>query len=167
MSKWIKKWQVPKSSGDSFWVVSQGELGEWGCSCPRWKFKREQCHHIQAVKTNPMAYDANNPVVLPEIVPGNVEEVTMTKKYCLHPLVPLDGMGSEVLATILFDCLQLGYSWGILKKRFSNLVPRSWTQKAVIAHIENSGRVLIKTESRKFGLPNASYVRVGIPPALQ
>lgn len=160
--KWINRWQVGKSTGEGYWTVAIDKDGNYGCSCPRWKFKREQCHHIQAVKINPSAYETNNPVILPEIVPRNVEEVTMTKKYCLHPLVPLDGMGGEVLATILFDCLQLGYSWGILKNRFSNLVPHSWTRKAVIAHIENCGRVLIKTDSRKFGLPQAQYVRVGI-----
>lgn len=159
--KWVHRWYVERSTGDGTWTVAQDKDGNWGCSCPVWKFKRQECHHIAAVKINPLAYETQNPVTLPDIVPGNVEQVTVTKKYCLHPLVPLDGMGGEVLATILFDCLQLGYSWGMLKKRFSNLVPHSWTRKAVIAHVEYHGRVLIKTDSRKFGLPNASYIRVG------
>ena len=48
--KWIKKWKVPKSLGDGFWTVSLSDENTWGCSCPIWIFRRQECHHIKLVK---------------------------------------------------------------------------------------------------------------------
>lgn len=48
--EWIKKWQVDSDSSSSIYVVSVTANGEYGCSCPRWKFKREDCKHIQQVQ---------------------------------------------------------------------------------------------------------------------
>jgi len=41
-SKWIKKWNVPRSTGEGTWTVSQDKDQNWGCSCPRWIFHREE-----------------------------------------------------------------------------------------------------------------------------
>lgn len=49
MSKWIRKWQIDGSKGKT-WTVSEDADGNYGCSCPVWKFKRIQCHHIEAVR---------------------------------------------------------------------------------------------------------------------
>ena len=49
--KWIKRWDVPGSNGKA-WRVAVDKDGNYGCSCPRWKFKREECHHILLVKQN-------------------------------------------------------------------------------------------------------------------
>ena len=51
-TKWIKRWEVPKSSGDGVWVVAIDKNDNYGCSCPVWKFKREECHHILEIKQN-------------------------------------------------------------------------------------------------------------------
>ncbi len=142
MAKWVKKWQVPRSQSDGVWIVSQAEDGSWGCSCPRWKFKREQCHHIAAVQQNPGAYDTENPKTLPEIIPGNVEACEIVDGLCLHPLIPIPDNG--LLATIVYDLLKLGYSFGQIKARF-HMIPRQWTAGAVIAHVERHGRVLSPT----------------------
>jgi len=48
MTKWVKKWQVRGRSG-AIWIVAQDVNGNFGCSCPRWKFHREQCHHIDEI----------------------------------------------------------------------------------------------------------------------
>jgi hypothetical protein len=45
--KWIDKWEVPSSSSNRTYVVSVSDNGEWGCSCPSWKFHRRICKHIQ------------------------------------------------------------------------------------------------------------------------
>jgi len=55
MAKWIRKWKVPGSKGN-VWTVSVDRHGNYGCSCPRWIYKREQCHHIQAVQIQPERY---------------------------------------------------------------------------------------------------------------
>jgi hypothetical protein len=50
------RYSVPRSSGDKTWTVSQTTKGDWRCSCPVWRFKREQCKHIAAVQDDPDSY---------------------------------------------------------------------------------------------------------------
>ncbi|MBA7647677.1 hypothetical protein ES703_55455 [subsurface metagenome] len=55
--KWIKKWNVESESGNGSYVVSLSEKNEWGCSCPVWKFRRQECKHIRRVKLDPESYE--------------------------------------------------------------------------------------------------------------
>jgi len=48
--KWKKRWRVQKSTEDGYWVVSISEEGIWGCSCPVWIYRRQECKHIKLVK---------------------------------------------------------------------------------------------------------------------
>jgi len=48
-NKWIQKWYIDGSKGKT-WTVAMDADGNYGCSCPVWRFKRIQCHHIEAVK---------------------------------------------------------------------------------------------------------------------
>jgi len=48
--KWVKRWEVPKSDGVGYWIVAIDEDSNYGCSCPVWKFRRQECHHIRLVK---------------------------------------------------------------------------------------------------------------------
>lgn len=163
MPKWIKKWRVPRSTGDGEWVVSQADDGTWGCSCPVWKFRRAICHHIIAVQTNPDAYGQNgtNKVALPEIVPGNVEEVTVIDGMALHPLIPLGQEGTGILATVLYDLMALGYGFGQLRERF-HFIPREWTRGAVVEHVKRYGRTIVKTEFHGVGLPTYIYKQIPV-----
>lgn len=52
MPNWIRKWEVPSSSGKGVWVVSLSDTGEYGCACPVWKYKREKCKHIIRLQNN-------------------------------------------------------------------------------------------------------------------
>lgn len=52
--KWVKRWNIPKSTGEGFWTVAVTADGEWGCSCPQWKFKRIECKHIHQVRSDEM-----------------------------------------------------------------------------------------------------------------
>lgn len=54
--QWAQRYSVPRSSGEGTWTVSQAKNGAWGCACPRWRFKREQCKHIDAVQQRPNWY---------------------------------------------------------------------------------------------------------------
>lgn len=38
------------------YIVSETEDGRWECSCPAWKFRRMECHHIRKAKANPEKY---------------------------------------------------------------------------------------------------------------
>jgi len=55
--KWIKKWNIESESGNGNYVVSLSDENEWGCSCPVWKFRRQECKHIKRVKLNPERYE--------------------------------------------------------------------------------------------------------------
>lgn len=49
---WAQTWDVTGSSGDTY-RVGQRASGEFGCSCPGWKFKKApkpDCKHIRAIK---------------------------------------------------------------------------------------------------------------------
>jgi hypothetical protein len=48
--KWIKRWEVPSSRSTAHWIVAIDADGNYGCSCPVWKFKREECKHIIKIK---------------------------------------------------------------------------------------------------------------------
>lgn len=48
--KWIKKWNVQSHSGNGEYIVSLDEEGNYGCSCPVWKFRRIECKHILEIK---------------------------------------------------------------------------------------------------------------------
>jgi hypothetical protein len=47
IGQWVKKWEVEGKSGT--YVVSESTEGVMGCSCPQWKFRRQNCKHIQLV----------------------------------------------------------------------------------------------------------------------
>jgi hypothetical protein len=50
MSRWVRKWEVESESSEKIYVVAQNDMGEYGCSCPAWKFQRGEnnkpCKHI-------------------------------------------------------------------------------------------------------------------------
>jgi len=43
----------------NMYVVSEREDGKWECACPRWKFRREECHHIKKARRNPEKYEVD------------------------------------------------------------------------------------------------------------
>lgn len=49
--KWSTFYECPSTSrADESYIVATNESEEWGCSCPRWKFHREDCKHIRSVR---------------------------------------------------------------------------------------------------------------------
>lgn len=57
---WIKKWDVPSSDGKRTYVVAIKENGEYGCSCPAWKFHRRNCKHIARIQSQETSLRGNN-----------------------------------------------------------------------------------------------------------
>jgi hypothetical protein len=53
---WIRRWEVGGTNHN--WIVALSDTGEWGCSCPVWKFRRVECHHIRNIKDQ---YDYDKP----------------------------------------------------------------------------------------------------------
>ena len=49
MPIWVEKWYVIGSTGNEY-TVSKSDHGEFGCSCPAWKFNRKHCKHIAQIQ---------------------------------------------------------------------------------------------------------------------
>jgi hypothetical protein len=137
--KWIKRWKVPSHSSDKVYTVAQDATGEYGCSCPVWKFKRQECKHIKEVKDGAYASIDAPPAKEPEIVLANVREVCEADDgdgRLLVPLMPLDD--THFQATLIYDLLRHGVNWGTCKERYG-LAKRN-SKKAIIAYVEERGR---------------------------
>lgn len=159
--RWTRRWKVQGTGHE--WIVAIDAAGAYGCSCPVWKFRREECHHIAAVKRNPDAYNSETPPVMLPIIPAKVAQVEIitledgTKAYG-QPLVPIGD--TNIRATILYDLLRLGYSWGQLRERFerSGYIPHQWTARAVVAHVERHGRHVYTESAMRNPADASTYV---------
>jgi len=137
MSKWIKKWKVQSFSGNGEYTVSIDKDGNYGCSCPAWIFRRQECHHIQSVK------NGNGSPLLPKKRP----EYRLAKvlKPIYDPktnrlLVPLIGIPDAIMmeATICYYLFKHGYSLSEVRNLRGHLLP-GWTKRAILAHVERHG----------------------------
>jgi len=132
--RWVKRWEVPKSSGDGNWIVAIDKDGNYGCSCPVWKFKRQECHHIKLIKLG--GGEVVNQSQRPEYVLANVLKPKVIDGKLLCPLIAIpDAMRMEV--TICYYLLKNGYSMGEIREL--RRIPRDWTARAIMAHIERYG----------------------------
>jgi len=134
--KWIKRWEVPKSSGDGNWVVALDKDGNYGCSCPIWKFKRQECHHIKQIKMNggkEVALQEKPEYRLAKVNKPKLDEAT---NRLLIPLIAIPD-SHMMEATICFYMLKHGYSMGEVRQ--IRHIPHEWTARAVYAHVETHG----------------------------
>jgi len=134
--RWVKRWEVPKSTGDGNWIVAIDKDGNYGCSCPVWKFKRQECHHIKQVKMGLGAEQARQK--RPEYILAKVNKPVF-KAETNQLLCPLIGIPDAHMmeATICYYLLKYGYSIGEIREL--RHIPREWTAKAITAHIERHG----------------------------
>lgn len=132
---WTKKWKVPGSNGNT-WTVAVKASSEYGCSCPVWKFKRQECHHIKLVKMGGGEEKVDRPK--PEYILATVRKPTYEEKEN-QLLIPLVGVPDALMmeATICYYLLKYGYSMGEIREQ--RRIPREWTGKAIVAHIEAHG----------------------------
>lgn len=134
--RWVKRWKVPGSNGNT-WTVAIDKKGNYGCSCPRWKFKREECHHILQVKAG-KGNELENPP-RPQYVLAQVETPFLKNGKLFVPLVAIGDTHME--ATICHALLMNGYSMGEIRG-IRHYIPRQWTAKAIIAYIEDHGKAV-------------------------
>lgn len=137
--KWIKKWKVKSESGNSSYVVSLSDKNEWGCSCPVWKFRRQECKHIMRVKLNPERYkEIEEQSSRPTYVLARVEKPTYDKKNnrLLIPLIRIEPYDIHLEAFICYTMAKYGYKWKeVVEIRHLNPV---WTLKKVKEYIEGN-----------------------------
>ena len=133
----MKKWKVPSSSSDKEWTVAQDENGNYGCECPVWKFRRQECHHIRQVK-NGLATSLQIPTK-PKYVLAKVLKPTF-KAETNELLIPLVAIPDAHMmeATIIYTMLKHGYSMTEIRE-IRNHIPADWTMKAIIGYVEEHG----------------------------
>ena len=141
IGKWVKKWKVESNSSDRVYIVSLSDQGIYGCSCPAWKFRRQECSHIQFVRReNPEPDQAQAAKIeKPGAMPARVltPEYDHEKNVILYPLIPIGPDNTNMEATICWFLSEHGYTWQEIKemRRLSS----QWTKRAVYSHIEYYG----------------------------
>ena len=145
---WIKKWIVESENGNSKYAVSLSDKNEWGCSCPAWKFRRQECKHIVRVKLNPERYESEKELSKPKYVLANVEKPTYKKRgnKLLIPLIRIEPYDIEMEALICYTMAKYGYLWKEIAE-IRNLNP-AWTLTKVKNYIETLTRVKNYIERR-------------------
>jgi len=151
--RWVKRWQVPSSDGSKTYTVAVDANGNYGCSCPAWKFRRIECHHIRRVKTGGGMEKKLAP--LPNVVFACVWKPKY-KPETNELYVPLVAIGdTHMEATICYYLLKYGYS--MVQVREMRHIPNQWTAKAIRAYIETHG------EAERDPRPNLFGHRLGNP----
>lgn len=80
-SQWHNRFTYPSESTDVAYVVAQNRTtGAWGCSCPRWRFKRT-CKHLRN-----LGLEANETVELRPYAPVSRPALPRTR---LSPETPV------------------------------------------------------------------------------
>ena len=153
--KWVKRWEVEGSNGN-VWIVGLDENGNYGCSCPRWKFKREECHHIERIKAS-----GGNEIVLRTARPGNVPEVTIDGDTVLYPLVPFGGT-ADLPATIVYDLQRANVDPAEVKDYAQRMFPRE-SMKRIMAHVKARGRLVYSKWQKGQGWMNPVFTDCNAP----
>ena len=107
MSVWVEKWEVEGSNGKT-WVVSVDVNGNYGCSCPVWKFKREECKHIRKVLSGCIApmngvreIEASEEKLKKARITLSKEEMKKLSEQMLTNQFDLGGMDPEQIMNLL------------------------------------------------------------------
>lgn len=155
-----------KSSPDKVYTVKriteavEGEPFVWiGCDCPAFTRARKwvgipscdrDCRHTQLHSLDDLAVDEGTPLVQePEIVYAKVRQVTPDGDGRL--LVPLISMScpAHLEATIVYDLLQHGVSWGECRERY-DLAKRN-SKQAIVGYVEERGRCIYGPNVGRWG----------------
>ena len=135
MSKWVKRWRV-EGSNDNEYIVAQGEMGKFGCSCPAWKFRRIECKHIKYIKNhNPTANMIETIAIKkPELRYYNMEHPGYDKENNIikSPLIRIEPFDLTLEVEIDVMMMENGYSLSDVKE--TRHLPRQWTKRAIYDH---------------------------------
>lgn len=126
--EWVKKWHIESENSNKEYVVSLSDKDTWGCSCPAWKFRRQECKHIIRVRLNPERYEEiKDQLHKPEYVLANVEKPKYDEKNnrLLIPLIRIEPYDIKMEAIICYTMAKHGYKWKEIVE-IRNL-PNAWT----------------------------------------
>lgn len=122
-SKWFRKWYVPRSKGGFYTVSISRDGKEWGCSCPNWKFRREQCKHIKEIQSGGgLSYQKPSYILTKNVLRPEYDEDSNTLNI---PLENGKEFPTEMNVCICYYMLMYGYTIGEIRS-IRNL-PTTWT----------------------------------------
>lgn len=165
--KWVKRWDVPSSSGTKTYVVAIDADGGYGCSCPHWTNRRTDCRHIGEVKAGIHSPRGEEQTPRPplEIVVANVREVTpetdeegQPTGRLLTPMFPIGDTWFQ--ATLVYDLLMAGIPWGVLKKRYE--IARRNSLANVVGYVEERGHRIYGPLTTGIGMLTQTYETVPV-----
>ncbi|MCA9499904.1 MAG: SWIM zinc finger family protein [Nitrospira sp.] len=138
----------PDQSQQSY-IVSQDEQGEWGCSCPVWKFSRKPCKHIQHIQDARAEGLHRDALAEPRIIYANVCEVTKQDALTIFaPLIPLNDV--HFLATVCVDLYAHGVGWKTIQR---TLLPHAnLSRKDLLRYVLRHGRKIYQHPPGQQGL---------------
>jgi len=147
--EWIKKYNVP-GSNSAVWTVGIDKDGNYGCSCPVWKFKRQECKHIKSVKDNVFLAEENKSAEpFRTAQPGNVGEVTIKDNIVLYPLVPLGWpYTAHLICTIIYDMARANVDPFVIMDYKRRMLEGDVSIKRIREFVETNGR-LVYTKCEK------------------
>ena len=160
MAKWVKKWDVDGSNGNVY-VVSIDDEGNYGCSCPVWKFKRKTCKHITYIMDRAEAEGLQGSVVR-EAQPGNVGEVTIDGDIAIYPLSPLP-VNVDFVNTIIYDLLRAGVELKRVEEYRNNMFKKKYPIKDILFHVKTKGRLIYSRFVSGKGWVDLKYVPCDTP----
>jgi hypothetical protein len=145
VDRWKQRWYVQSHSNPGIQYVVAIDVDKvWGCSCPVWKFRREECKHIKEIKgslADPRRDNVYNQCE-PTIVVANVQQITFDKlkNEVQMPLIPLGETHFE--ATIIFDLLLSGVSYRTIRERYSLTLANTNPRRVIEGYIVALGRCI-------------------------
>lgn len=160
MARWIKKWDVKGSAGNVY-VVSIDDEGNYGCSCPVWKFKRKVCKHITYIMDRAEAEGLQGSVVR-EARPGNVGEVTIDGDVALYPLMPFP-INTDLVATIIYDLIRAGVDIQRVEEYRDSMFKKKVPIKRITDIVKSRGRYVYTRFEDGKGWIGLSYVPCDTP----
>lgn len=145
--KWVRSFDVPSSTGDGSWTVSQGDDQSWGCSCPQWRFRKQQeCKHIRRIKDRLNAGPVQPRPRILELIVAQVPEVTQASDAALLvPVIPPNDV--HVLVTVAFDLYAWGVPWATIKDRYQ--LSKTYTKEECFRYIQTHGRKRLREGGHK------------------
>ena len=136
--KWIRSWDVPKSSGDGHWTVSLSDTKIYACTCPPWIYRKTpECRHIRGIKELVSSGPACEAGLEPTIVYAKVNEVQRGENNTLLvPLRPFDD--THFLLTLLVDLYAHGIRWSRIREHYE--LNANIKKDTCLQYIEQHGR---------------------------
>ena len=149
-----------ETNPEKSYKVSLCENGEYECSCRKWTttYPREDCKHIVGVRSGEYDGMEETPKIY-NIIPANVGQVKKVDDVTFHvPLIPFSAEGNPLFVTIVYDLIKFGVPMRVIRERYKNLMPKTWTKELVDNYCFRNGRFVYTAFRQGHGWTDGKWV---------